>query len=205
VRRIEIVGAWLRLWTPPRGEVVPPVPWRAIVIGGAALVVVLGAAAALVLPGVASDRRAADEQDARAKAASHRAFLASVDREQRPRVHDGRPARTVAARRAVLAAASHGIARDARSRTPKKITGVECEPFPRTTGGTDPAADLSRAAGAYDCVAVTSRLPGGGVIGMSFRLVARFSRGGYTWCRIIPLGDQDRLTHQLPGACRLSS
>jgi hypothetical protein len=105
----------------------------------------------------------------------------------------------------VLAAASQGIARDARARTPKRIAGVECEPFPRTIGGTDPAADLGRAAGVYDCVAVTARLPGGGVIGMDFRLVARFDSGGYAWCRIVPLGDQDRLSHPLPDACRVSS
>jgi hypothetical protein len=202
---METLGAWLGLWTPPRGEAVPPVPWRAIAIAAVALVAVLGAAAALVLPGVAADRRAAREREQRVEAARHAAFLASVAREQRPRIRRGRPARDVAARRAVLAAASSGIARDARHRTPKPILGVECEPFPRTVGGTDPVSDLARPAGAYDCVAVTARLPGGGVVGMSFRLVARFEHGGYAWCRIVPLGDEDRLSHPLPDACRLSS
>jgi hypothetical protein len=109
----------------------------------------------------------------------------------------------VPARQAVLTAASAGIARDASHRTPKKILGTECEPFPRTVGGTDPVRDLTRPAGAYDCVAVTARLPGGGVIGMNFRLIAHFDHGGYAWCRTIPLGDEDRLTHPLPDACRL--
>jgi hypothetical protein len=204
VRRIEILGAWLGLWTPPRGEVVPPVPWRAVAIGAVALAAVLGAAAALVLPDVAADRRAAREREARAEAARHAALLASVDREQRPRVRHARPARTVAARHAMVAAASSGIARDARRRTTKKILGVECEVFPRTVGGTDPVADLARPAGAYDCVAVTAQLPGGGIIGMNFRLVARFRQGRYAWCRTIPLGDEDRLTHPLPDACQLS-
>jgi hypothetical protein len=203
VRRIEILGAWLGLWTPPRGEAVPPVPWRAIAIAAVALVAALGTAAALVLPGVGANRHAAREREQRADAARHAAFLASVDREQRPRVGHGRPARSVPARRALLAAASSGIERDARHRTPKRILGVECEPFPRTVGGTDPVTDLSRAAAAFDCVAVTARLPGGGIIGISFRLVARFDRGRYAWCRIIPLGDEDRLTHPLPEACRL--
>ena len=117
----------------------------------------------------------------------------------------GRPARTVTARRALVAAASAAIGRDARGRTVKRILGVECEPFPRTIGGTDPVADLARRAATYDCVAVTARLPGGGVIGMSFRLVARFAAGRYAWCRTIPLGDRDRLSHPLPGPCRLSS
>ena len=28
--RLEVLGAWLGVWTPPRGAVVPPVPWRPI-------------------------------------------------------------------------------------------------------------------------------------------------------------------------------
>jgi hypothetical protein len=205
VRRIETLGAWLGLWTPPRDEPVPPVPWRAVAITAVALVALLGAAAALVLPGVAADRRAADEREQRAETARQRAALAFVAREERPRIRHGQPARDVAARRALLAAASSAIARDARGRSPKRILGAECEPFPRTVGGSDPVADLARPAAAYDCVAVTARLPGGGVIGMSFRLVARFEDGRYAWCRIIPLGDEDRLTHPLPDACRLTA
>jgi hypothetical protein len=202
---MEILGAWLGLWTPPRGERVPPVPWRAVTTGAVALLAAVGAAAALVLPGVASDRRAAREREARAASASHAAMLAEVDREQRPRVRRGRPARTVAARRALMASASVAIARDARGRTVKRILGVDCEPFPRTLGGASPVADLARRAASYDCVAVTARLPGGGIMGMSFRLVARFSAGRYAWCRTIPLGDRDRLSHPLPAPCRLRS
>jgi hypothetical protein len=202
---MEILGAWLGLWTPPRGEAVPPVPWRVVAISAVAVVVAVGAAAALVLPGVATHRSAEREREARAEAARHAAFLASVDREQRPRVRRGRPARTVAARRALVATASAAIERDARTRTVKRILGVECEPFPRTVGGADPVADVARRAATYDCVAVTARIPGGGIIGMSFRLVARFAAGGYAWCRVIPLGDRDRLSHPLPGPCRLGS
>lgn len=200
---MEILGAWLGLWTPPRGEVVPPVPWRAIVAGAVALAVVLGVAAALVLPGVAADRRAARERDERAQAREHAQTLATVEREQRPRVRRGAPARTVAARRRAMSAASAAIAHDASARTPKRVLGVECERFPRTIGGTDAVDDLTRAAGLYDCTAVTARLPGGGIIGMGFRLVQHFDRGGYAWCRVVPLGDQDRLSHPLPAACRL--
>jgi type II secretory pathway pseudopilin PulG len=207
--RMEVLGAWLRLWTPPRDAVVPPVPRRAIAVATVVLVAVLGVAAALLLPGVAADRRAARERAERAQAERHAAFLASVDREQRPRIRSGRrdpgpgaPAgRRVAARQALVAAAAAGIERDARGRTPKRIDGVECEPFPRTVNGTPPATDLARTAAAYDCVAVTSRFENG-IIGMSFRLVADFQRGSIAWCRIVPLGDRDRLTHPLPGACR---
>jgi hypothetical protein len=184
VRRIETLGAWLGLWTPPRGETVPPVPWRAVGVAAVALVVGVGAAAALVLPGAASDRREADRRAARAEAERHAAFLASVDREQRPRTGRGG-----------LAAAAGAVERDARTRTPKPVSGVECEPFPRSLG-------RSRRTGAFDCIAVTARLPGGGVIGMNFRVVVEHGR--YAFCRIIPLGDRDRLTHPLPDACRAS-
>jgi hypothetical protein len=36
--RFETLGAWLRVWTPPRGAVVPPVPKGKIAIGAAAVV-----------------------------------------------------------------------------------------------------------------------------------------------------------------------
>jgi hypothetical protein len=207
--RLEILGAWLRLWTPPRDAVVPPVPWRAIAVAAVLLAAVLGAAAALVLPGVAADRRDARERAERAQAARHAAFLASVDREQRPRVGHGRPdpgapapaERRTAARRALVAEAAAGIRRDARGRTTKPVRGVECEPFPRKLNQRPPVEDLARAAAAYDCVAVTARFDRG-IIGMNFRLVVDFERGAVAWCRIIPLGDRDRLTHPLPRACR---
>jgi len=165
------------------------VPWKAIAVGAVVLVAALGGAAALVLPGVASDRRDAREREERAAAHQHAAFLASVDREQRPRTGHGR-----------MAEASTAIERDARSRTSKAAHGVECEPFPRTLTPPDP----SLPAASFDCVAVTARLPGGGVIGMSFRLVVHRDRARYAFCRIIPLGDRDRLEHPLPAACRLS-
>jgi hypothetical protein len=30
---LQVVGAWLGLWTPPRDAVVPPVPWRRLLLG----------------------------------------------------------------------------------------------------------------------------------------------------------------------------
>jgi hypothetical protein len=213
---LQLAGAWLGLWTPPRGVEVPPPPWRAIAAGGAALVLVLAVAAAIVVPRMAGDREAARERERRAEAARHAEFLAGVDREQAPRRGRGRAdpaggapsARRVAARRGLLAAAETGIARDAREREPKPIRGVQCTPFPATLGAEHPAEDLSRRSATFNCVAITSRFGSGdqaggeGVIGMPFRLLADFPRGRYAFCRIVPLGDQDRLTHPLPRACR---
>ena len=119
------------------------------------------------------------------------------------------PARRAAARTALVASAESGIALDARRRNDKPVRGVDCEPFPRSPGKADPVTDLGLRAAAFDCVAVTSRFgnpsaPGGrGVIGMPFRLVVHFDRGRFAWCRIVPLGDRDRLSRVLPRACRL--
>jgi hypothetical protein len=179
---------------------------------------------------VSENRDAARERAERAAAARHTAFLASVDREQSPRhgqaqpdpaarngtaagSDDGTAARDdrgaaprdrIAVRTQLLDAARARVEADAKTRTAKSVRGVECEPFPRRLDALPPVSDLARPAAAYDCVAVTARLPGGeGIIGISFRLVAHFDRGTFAWCRVIPLGDRDRLSHPLPGACRL--
>ena len=128
----------------------------------------------------------------------------------------GRPTRAPARRRpaapaartALLAAAQEALQADAATRRAGRIRGLDCEPFPRGSAET-PArrATSSRRSAAYQCVAVTSRFGEGsgqeGVIGIPFRLVARFARGSYAFCRIVPLSDRDRLTHPLPAACRL--
>jgi hypothetical protein len=211
--RWAILGAWLGLWTPPRGAAVPPVPWRRIAAVAAALIAALAATALLVLPSVSENRDAARQRAERAAAERHAAFLADVDREQSPRHGRAQPdpgsrtdggAARIAVRTGLLDAARARIEADAKTRTAKRVHGVMCEPFPRRLDARPPAKDLTRPAAAYDCVGVTARLPGGeGIIGIQFRLVARFDRGAFAWCRVIPLGDRDRLSHPLPDACRL--
>jgi hypothetical protein len=217
--RVEILGAWLGLWTPPRGVAVPPVPWRMVAGIAAAFLVALATTAIVVIPRVMENRDAARERAARAEAERHAAFLESVDREQRPRRGHGsrdpgsraQRGERVAARTALLASAKSGIRVDAADRTGKEIRGVTCKPFPRSVSAELPTEQLARRAAAYDCVAVTARFgrrsaPGGeGVIGIPFRLAVHFTTGAFAWCRIVPLGDRDRLTHPLPAACRLGS
>src|SRR5829696_9259630 len=83
--RLEVVGAWLGLWTPPRDAVVPPVPWRALAAAAVLLVVAVGAAVALLAPGVRGGREQAAERERAAAAQRHARALATADREQRPR------------------------------------------------------------------------------------------------------------------------
>jgi len=215
--RFEVLGAWLRLWTPPRGAAVPPVPWRAIVAGGLLLLALAGAGAALLVPRIADERREAREREQRIAQQRRAEFLAYVEREEKPRTAQGTadPGRETpaaqrrAVRAALLATAEERIGADAGRRTGKTIRGVDCSPFPSSLGDADLAADLSLSAAAYDCVAVTARFGGEstaggeGVVGIPFRLVARFRAGTLAWCRIVPLSDRDRLTRRLPRPCRL--
>jgi hypothetical protein len=207
----ERLGAWLGLWTPPRGVVVPPPPWRAIGIGAALVLALAGTALAIAVPRISERREADRERQVRVEAERHARFLASVDREQAPRRGAAAAApRDVEARTALVAAAAAAIARDAERRSGEDIEGpAQCEPFPRTLAGPDPARDRSRRAAEYNCIAITARFGGEeqaggrGVIGVQFRLVADFRTGRYAYCRIVPLGDRDRLSHPLPEACRL--
>src|SRR3954452_5490540 len=47
---LEIVGAWLHVWVPPRDAYVPPIPWKKLAIGALAVAVVTGIALAILVP-----------------------------------------------------------------------------------------------------------------------------------------------------------
>jgi hypothetical protein len=182
-----LVGAWLHLWTPPRDAVVPPAPWRKIAIGTATLVIVLGIAAAILIARASQHSAIRQDREARQEAARHAAFLAQVDRTQAPHIGRGD-----------LTAAKADIRRVARGH---RVIGVDCEVFPRTVGKV-----VARPKMTYSCTAVTARFqqPGTnetGVIGVPFRLAINAHRGRYAFCQVVPLGDQDRLSHPLPAAC----
>lgn len=175
----------------------------------------LSVIAVLVLPDMARDRAHERERQRRAEIAHHVAFLASVDRTQTPQHGRGDPdpgpsapdQTRSAARAAQVSAARSGIGSDAANASDKPIRDVACEPFPRDADTVNPVDDLTRAAAAYDCIAVTARFgssaTGRGLLGIPFRLIVNFRNGTFAWCQIVPLGDRDRLTHPLPAACRL--
>ena len=212
--RLEILGAWLGVWTPPREAAVPPVPWRWIAGGAAALAIALLAAAALLVPGFLDDRDRAGDRAREAAQRRHEQALIAADREQSPRTGSGAAdpgegapaARRTRARAALLADARRALRRDAVGRGDGRVRGLDCEPFPRGSAPRPPVGDLAKAEAVYQCVAVTSSFDAGkgerGVIGIPFRLVARFAEGRYAFCRVVPLSDRDRLTHPLPAACR---
>src|SRR5438067_11176788 len=67
--RFETLGAWLRLWTPPKGATVPPVPRRRLAIGGAVTLLALAALAAWLVPRIEHSKRATAQADRRTTAA----------------------------------------------------------------------------------------------------------------------------------------
>jgi hypothetical protein len=212
--RLEVLGAWLGVWTPPRGAVVPPVPWRPIAIAGTLVALALLAGAVLLVPGIVRNRDRADERARQAAQQRHARALLDADREMRPRTGtgtadpgEGSPAtRRTRAREALLAEAHDALQADAAVRGAVKVEGLDCEPFPRGSAPRPPVGDLAVDRAVYQCVAVTSRFGEGtedeGVIGIPFRLVADFAGGSYAFCRVVPLSDRDRLAHPLPDACR---
>jgi hypothetical protein len=217
--RVEHLAAQLGIWTPPRGVVVPPLSWRRVAGLIVAVVAALAAVVVLVVLPVAGNRHTAQQRSREAAAERHAAFLVSVDHDQR--AHRGRglpdPGRTAtprerrAARAALLESAEKLIRRDASALTSKHILDVACEPFPRALRSQTPVEELARPVATYDCTAVTARFgdsstPGGaGIIGIPFRLVARFTAGTVAYCKVVPLSDSDRLAHPLPRACRGSA
>jgi hypothetical protein len=206
---VEVLGAWLGVWTPPRGVDIPPVPRRKLAIGGGALLVALIVAGIVLVPRFTEHQETAREREARIAAERHAETLRRADAEQRPRTASGAAAgRDLAARRQLLADARANVREDAEGRTDKRIRGMECEPFPRSPGKPDPVEVPARRIAVYQCIAVTAEFSGtaapkeGGIIGIPFRLVLHFDTGEMAWCRVVPLGARDRLKHQPPAECQ---
>ena len=182
---LETVGAWLRIWTPPRDAEVPPVPWRRLLVALAAVALAVAIAAPLIEEG---KERGAEREARRAAAldATRKRRLAREQRAHRARAH--RPAGDAApARRPLIAALERSITRDARGRVARgeldgRILRTTCEP----------AAGAVRFGErrAYECVAVTGTFSGSiarGTTGYPFRAVVDFTDYSYVWCKTNPV------------------
>jgi hypothetical protein len=226
----ETIGAWLKLWTPPRDVEVPPVPVRGLLIGGALTLVLLGGAAALIVPAIddSKERRAAADarEAAERRAESRRRQIA----EQRPRTLDAaslQPAArapdadVVAARQALVRRAETAISDDARARADAgeldgNPQGTQCEPYPKRSDRADwPDRDLAAARGVYDCLVFVRAVPvtetsEGGQVGYPFRAVLDFRRFSIAWCKTNPIPGErvvpdPRTVLELPKACRAAA
>jgi hypothetical protein len=127
--RAEIVGAWLHIWTAPKGVEVPPVPVRKLVLGALGLAVVVAIAAALVIPPLDRGKQAGAQRDARNTAAALRAEIARLRVDQRPQSLE------VPAGQSLVAALEAAITADAVDRASKgtitgPVLGTRCESVP---------------------------------------------------------------------------
>jgi hypothetical protein len=198
--RFEILGAWLHVWTPPRGVYIPPVPWGKVA-AGAGLLVVLGVVAAVTIaPAIddAKDEGAAERE--RAVAARAEARRERIRVEQQARTGALAPAEP-------LAAVERAIGRDAAARFKADGTPATCE----TTAGTDPRARRA----VFDCFATLRRIEGAakqkgaqGTLAIPYRAVLDHEAGRYAFCKVNPrpgeaaiVGAKDDVP--LPPPCRV--
>jgi len=221
----ETVGAWLRVWTPPRDVDVPDVPVRKLLIGTALALVVVGVGAAIIVPRIdrRNERLAAEDARARAVLIKQRRLEAiAAQRPQTLRAPALEPAagastaEQVAARVALLARAETAISADARRRAASgELSGhpgaARCAHFPPDAPA--PERGVSARKGYYDCFVPIDDIKGSsnnaaGQVGYPFRAVLDFRDYALTWCRtnLIP-GEKvipdPAFTTALPPACRV--
>ena len=222
------VGAWLKVWTPPRDvEVAPPPSGRTLAIAAALLVVVVAGAAALIVPAIDAGKERDAAAQAREDAARREASRRETIREQRPRTLEvaslqpaaGAPdAQVLSAREALLRRAEAAISEDARAcadagELEGNPQGTQCEPYPKRSDRADwPDRDLAAGRGVYDCLVFVRAVPKtetsiGGQVGYPFRAVVDFDRFSITWCKTNPVPGErvvpdPRTVLELPKACR---
>jgi hypothetical protein len=185
--RWEIVGAWLQIWTPPKGIEIPAVPWRKLALGAVAGAVLIGVGAAIAVPRIVEGKRAGAAKTARDAAAAVHAEQARLRADQR--VHS----LTVPARANLVASLEAAITADATARVrAKTITGpvlsTKCDPtsaavaqFPEST--------------VYKCFVKTAtglRGQDRDVLGMGYPFVATIytRQRRLAWCKQNPHADE---------------
>jgi hypothetical protein len=215
---LEILGAWLHVWTPPRGVEIPPVPWRKIAIGTGIGAVIVGIALAILVPRI-------DETKTQ-NAAEEAAFRAKVQREQSERITRAQratmgEAKALApaagasaseiedARGKLNAAMQADLYADARARGAsgeiKPVTGPpQCVRAP----GTPEAGSY----GVFDCFMPTAKIAAternmAGALGYPWRAVVHYDTFTYAYCRSEPIPGEkavvvDNQAIQLPAACQ---
>ena len=121
--RWEILGAWLKIWTPPRDVEIPPVPRRAAALLAAGCVALVVVIVVVIAPALNDAQQRRDAREARDTAASRRAEVERLRHDQR--VRRGRAAQAARlyaagdgtqARAALVADVKAHVRRDADAR-----------------------------------------------------------------------------------------
>lgn len=185
--RWEIVGAWLHVWTPPKGLEVPPVPWRKLALWSAVAALVLGAAAAVAVPRIDQSKKEGAAERAAQAAAAVSAEKARLSADQR--VHE----QVVPSGADLVASLEAAVTADATARArAKTISGPVL-----STSCTSTSPDVAQfpASRVYKCFVKTATgLPGqnGEVIGTGYPFVATIytHERRLAWCKQNPHADE---------------
>jgi hypothetical protein len=206
---LEILGAWLHVWTPPRDVEIPPVPRRGAAILAAGVAAAVAVVLLVVMPAVDSSKREDAQRRAEREAAALAQRQAIARRDQRAVAGAAQalaPATSPAERDALLSRVEQEItananARQAAGTLESRTRSTSCEPL----------ADLSATRAAFDCTALIREIVGQGDpgrLGYPFRAIVDFRSGSWTFCKINPIPSErslpdPRTVVPLPAACRL--
>jgi hypothetical protein len=215
---LEILGAWLGVWTPPRDVEIPPIPRRWAAALAAGVLVVVALVLLVVMPAIDSDKQADADRRAKAAAAAKLRRDAVARRDQVPRTGGDpelAPASTREDRRRLVADVEAAITADANARfaartVSSRTRSTDCEPY---LGGTPADEDLARTTGAYDCTALIREIKGqgnAGRLGYPFRAIVDFPAASWVFCKVNPIPSEQSLPDPrtivpLPDACRAPS
>jgi hypothetical protein len=185
--RWEILGAWLHVWTPPKGLDVPPVPWRKVAVYGLAGAAVAGVVLALTVPRVDEGKRKGAAERAREQAtalAAERARLRADQRVHRLTAATGTP---------LVAALEQGITADARARVKAHtisgpVLSTKCE----AAGAHSTQFPDSRVYKCFVNTATGLRGEGTDILGTGYPFVATIyiSDRRLAWCKQNPQPDE---------------
>jgi hypothetical protein len=214
----EIVGAWLHLWTPPRGVEIPPVPWRKLAIGTGIGVVLVGIALAIMVPRIDATKTQTAAEDAAFRAKARQESNARITHAQRATVGEAKallPAagastgEVAAARAALVEHVKTDMYTQAQARgRAGEIRPVTAPPTCERAPGTPETGDY----GVFNCYMPTqeikrSRRNLSGSLGYPFRAVVHYDTFTYAWCRSEPVPGEKLVVDpeaavQLPAACQ---
>ena len=184
----EIVGAWLRVWTPRRNVYIPPVPRFRIALALVLLVGGIAGTAVLVERG----KEAGRERDRRQEAAQVAVLRAQIARDQLPR-HARLAARD---RRGIERDLERAITADSQQRFARhaldsRVTHTSCIPFVRPLLANPPEPPAGAKSGKYECLGVTASVPRtldtkAGEFGFPFWARVDFRHRTAVWCKVNP-------------------
>jgi type II secretory pathway pseudopilin PulG len=183
----ELVGAWLRVWTPPKGVDVPPVPWRKVAIGVAGAALLVGVIAALAVPRINSAKRDGVSERAREQAAADAVERARLRLDQK--LHR----LAIPAGVSPVAALERAITDDAKTRVlAKTLSGPVLSTACEAAGPSTIQFPGSRV---YKCFVKTAtglRGQGQDVLGTGYPFVATIyeAQRQVAWCKQNPHADE---------------